>query len=299
MFAIKYKNIWFAVSALLVAASIWAAYAYGFNLSVDFKGGTLTEVHYEGGRPDKESVERWVGENDFGNFSVRPAGETGYVVRTRELNDAERDALNSSLALSSTVSKIERQTTVGPTAGAELQSKATKAIVVVVAMIVIFITFAFRKVSEPVASWKYGLSTVISLVHDVIVPAGVFIVLGHFYGFELDLLFVTGLLAVLGYSVHDTIVVFDRIRENLRINQEQGKKENFEETVGKSVSQTIARSINTSLTLLITLAALYAFGPSATEAFSLLLIIGLVAGTYSSIFLASPILVSFYKFQKK
>lgn len=299
MFAIRYKNIWFAFSALLVAASIWAAYAYGFNLSVDFKGGTLTEVHYEGGRPDKESIERWVGENDFGNFSVRPSGETGYVVRTRELTDAEREALRASLALSSTVSRIERQTIVGPTAGAELQSKAVKAILVVVAMIVIFITFAFRKVSKPVASWKYGLATIISLAHDVVVPAGIFIVLGNFYGFELDLLFVTGLLAVLGYSVHDTIVVFDRIRENLRINQEQGRKEEFEETVGKSVTQTIARSINTSLTLLITLAALYVFGPSATETFSLLLIIGLVAGTYSSIFLASPLLVAFYHLQKK
>ena len=145
------------------------------------------------------------------------------------------------------------------------------------------------------SSWKYGLATIIALAHDVIIPAGIFVYLGH----EIDLLFVTGLLAILGYSVHDTIVVFDRVRENLRINQEQNRDEDFEVTVGKSVNQTFTRSINTSVTIFITLLALYIFGSAATQTFSLLLIIGLIAGTYSSIFVASPLLVTFYKLQRK
>jgi len=132
----------------------------------------------------------------------------------------------------------------------------------------------------------------------VVLPTGIFVVLGYFWGIEIDLLFVTGLLAILGYSVHDTIVVFDRVRENLRVNKETNTREDFEVTVGKSVTQTIGRSINTSLTIFITLLALYLVGSTATKDFALLLIIGIIAGTYSSIFLASPLLVTFYKLQK-
>ncbi len=169
---------------------------------------------------------------------------------------------------------------------------------VVVLMIVLFVTFAFRKVSKPVASWKYGLATIIALAHDVIIPTGAFVILGHYLGFEIDLLFVTGLLAILGYSVHDTIVVFDRVRENL-LNSNSGSKEEFENVVGKSVQQTFGRSINTSLTIFITLLALFLFGSSATANFALLLLVGVIVGTYSSIFVASPLLVTFSRLQKK
>ncbi|MEK7135513.1 MAG: protein translocase subunit SecF, partial [Patescibacteria group bacterium] len=265
-----------------------------FRLSIDFKGGTLTEVHYGSALPEKAVLEEAIAKNDFGGFSVRPTGEDGYVIRTRELTETEKATLKTTLG-----GAIERQTTIGPTAGAELQGKATKAISVVILMIVLFVTFAFRKVSKPVASWKYGLATIIALVHDVVIPTGIFVYLGHLFGIEIDLLFVTGLLAILGYSVHDTIVVFDRVRENLSINNERNQNEDFELTVGKSVSQTFARSINTSLTILITLAALYIYGSAATQTFALLLIVGLIAGTYSSIFVASPLLVTFQGWQKK
>ncbi len=305
MFIVKYRKIWFTLSALLLGASVWAMFNFGFNLSIDFKGGTLTEIHYVDGRPAKSDIELWVGTNNFGSFSVRETGETGYVIRTRELSETEKENLQASLAVSSNLGEIERQTTIGPTAGAELQSKAIKAISVVLIMIVLFVTYAFRGVSagitrqSGISSWKYGLATIVALFHDIIIPTGFFVFFGQFFGFEIDLLFITGLLAILGYSVHDTIVVFDRVRENLRVNAEQHVKEDFEEVVGKSVTQTMARSINTSGTLLITIAALYFFGPISTTAFSLLLIIGLVAGTYSSIFIASPLLVTLYKLQKK
>jgi preprotein translocase subunit SecF len=167
---------------------------------------------------------------------------------------------------------------------------------VVIICIVLFITFAFRKVSEPVASWKYGLATVVALAHDVVIPTGIFIVWSHFKGGEIDLLFVTALLAILGYSVHDTIVVFDRVRENLRTSH---GKISFIDTVGQSLTQTFGRSINTSLTIFLALIALYFFGGEATKNFAFVLLVGVVAGTYSSIFVASPLLVTLNNFQKK
>lgn len=286
MFVITYKKIWFAVSILLIALSVWSIFQYGFNLSTDFKGGTITEASYTI-RPDKLLVESKIKALDLGGFSVRPSGENNFIIRTKELSENDKKQLLVALQ----ANEIVRQNTIGPTAGAELQSKAVKAIVVVVMMIVIFITFAFRKVSKPIASWKYGLVTIIGLAHDVIIPTGVFILLGY----EIDLLFVTGLLAILGYSVHDKIVVFDRVRENLSINQEKNTHEPFDVIVGKSINQTFARSINTSLTIFITLFALYIFGAVITKTFALLLIIGLIAGTYSSIFVASPMLVVFHE----
>lgn len=299
MYVIKYRKIWFVLSAILITLSAYAIFVYGFNLSIDFKGGTLTEVRYAQARPTQAEIESGISKINLGGFSVRPSEDLNYIIRTRELNQEENQAMQNYLAVSPPSVTIERQNTIGPVAGAELQNKAVKAVVVVVLMIVLFITFAFRKVSKPVASWKYGLATVVALAHDIIIPTGVFVLLGHFLGVEMDLLFITGLLAILGYSVHDTIVVFDRVRENLRVNAEHNTKEDFENTVSKSVTQTFGRSINTSLTIFITLLALYLVGSVATKDFALLLIIGIIIGTYSSIFIASPLLVTFNKLQKK
>lgn len=299
MFVIRYRKIWYAISIMLIGLSFYGMIAYGFNLSVDFLGGTLTEVRYQNAIPQKQNVESWVEENGLEGFSVRPTGDRGYIVRTRELTDNEKQALQDSLSPSGFASTVVRQTTIGPTAGAELARKAVIAVGVVILMIVLFITFAFRKVSKPVSSWKYGLATILALSHDVILPTGIFVFLGYLYGMEIDLLFITGILAILGYSVHDTIVVFDRVRERLRENQGTKGNEPFETTVGKSLRQTLGRSINTSLTIFITLLALYLVGSPATKDFALLLLIGVIVGTYSSIFLASPLLVTFYKLQSK
>lgn len=298
MFVVKYRKVWFALSAVLLVASVWAIANYGFKLSIDFKGGSIIEVAYPEGRPAKDLVEARINTLELGGISVRPSGENKFIIRTKSLMGSESEALKKVLVVEGKPLVVERENTVGPVAGAELQSKAFKAIGTVVLMIVLFVAFAFRKVSKPVSSWKYAFATIIALAHDVIIPTGLFVYLGHTLGIEIDLLFVTGLLAILGYSVHDTIVVFDRVRENLSINNERHQNEDFELTVGKSVSQTFARSINTSLTILITLAALYIYGSPATETFALLLIVGLIAGTYSSIFVASPLLVTFQNLQK-
>ncbi len=307
MWIVKHRKIFFVLSALLFAISFYGIFRYGFKLSIDFKGGTITEARYEHERPAKDVIESNISSLNLGGFSVRPSESDRYIVRTKELSPSEREQLLGALGHPLSSLTIERQNTIGPTAGAELKSKAMKAIAVVILMIVLFITFAFRGVSNAslpretrgVSSWKYGLATVIALIHDVVIPTGVFVFLGHFFGIEIDLLFVTGLLAILGYSVHDSIVVFDRVRENLRLQSESDRSEDFETTVGQSVRQTFARSLNTSLTIFITLVALYIYGPVATKHFALLLAIGVIIGTYSSIFVASPLLVTFYKLQKK
>jgi len=300
MFVVKYRKVWFVISALLLGLSIYSFFSFGFKLSTDFIGGSITEVKYIGEVPSKQLVQDEVRELNLGGISVRPSAGDRYVIRTQSLDSEETKKLTDALTINNEFkSEIVRSNTIGPVAGAELQSKALKAILVVIIMIVLFITFAFRGVSKPVSSWKYGFATVIALVHDVLIPTGLFVLLGHLYGVEIDLLFVTGLLAILGYSVHDTIVVFDRVRENLKINGERNITEEFETTVGKSVSQTFTRSINTSVTIFITLLALYIFGSSATKDFSLLLLVGVIIGTYSSIFVASPLLVTFFKSQRK
>lgn len=300
MLIVRYRKIFFAFSVALAVLSLYSILIYGFNLGIDFKGGAITEVRFPSGRWSKEMVEQTLIPLELGGFSVRPSGQQNYIIRTKALTPEAKQNLLRVLGNS----VVERQNTIGPVAGVELKHKAIKAVVLVIFMIVSFITFAFRNVSNNlpravrrVISWKYGLAAIVALLHDVLIPVGIFVVLGKFYGLEIDLLFVSGLLAILGYSVHDTIVVFDRVRENLRVNQETHADEEFETTVGKSITQTITRSINTSLTLLIVLTVLYFVGSSATKDFALLLTIGVIAGTYSSIFIASPLLVTFYQWQ--
>ncbi len=317
MFIVKYRKIFYTLSILLVAFSIYSITSIGLNYGIDFKGGTIIEVEYAKDRPAREDIISLVKNSGIdGEIVIRPTGETGFIIRTESLSSSTVNSLSTNLTSStgtstdagvsgvksdSTLSTtsaatIKRFDTVGPILGQELQSKAWWSIILVILAIVLFITFAFRHVSRPVASWKYGLAAIISLMHDVLVPTGVYAYLGRNGGYEIDALFVTALLVILGFSVHDTIVVFDRTRENLR--HDDGHKTSFDKIVGSSISQTFARSINTSLTTILALIALYVFGPAATSNFSLILIIGMVLGTYSSIFLGSPLLVTFWKWQK-
>lgn len=301
MSIINHRKIFFVLSAVLVLGSIFAILTLGLNFGIDFKGGSSLEVSYASVRPDLEVTKASLDSLNLGAYILTPSGNLNYVLKTRDVTPAEKTTIL--LALSKPASaqgygeaKEEQFNTLGPVVGTQLKNKALLAIAIVIICIVLFITFAFRKVSHPVASWKYGLATIIALAHDVIIPTGVFVVWSHFYGGQIDLLFVTALLAILGYSVHDTIVVFDRVRENLK---NDGNKQSFEQTVGNSVTQTFGRSINTSLTIFLALAALYFIGGESTRDFAFVLLIGIIVGTYSSIFVASPLLVTLERLQKK
>lgn len=292
MLVVKYRKIFFIISAVLVAAAISSITFFGLNFGIEFTGGEIAEVRYEV-RPEKTAIETQLNELDLGVYSLRAAGDEEFILRVRPLEEAERASVFAAITqVGESVGTIERFNSVGPTIGEELRNKAWIAMLAVIFAIIFFIAIAFRKVSEPVSSWKYGVIAIVALMHDVIIPTGVFAAVGYFLGAEVDVLFVMALLAILGYSVNDTIVVFDRVRENLSENEENNRREDFELTVGKSLNQTYARSINTSLTTLAVLLALFFIGSEVTQDFALVLIAGVLAGTYSSIFLATPLLVT-------
>ncbi len=299
MWIVKHRKIFYSLSAILIVVSIVALFVWGLKFGIDFKGGSLLEIAYTSNHPLVGDVTKALEDAGITGSSIRPTGDTGYIIRTPFLSPVEYSLAQTALTMGNTSTFDQKRfDSIGPTIGSELQSKSIYAIILVILAIALFIMFAFRKVSRPVSSWKYGLIALLALAHDVIIPIGAFIFLGHFFGAEVDTLFVTAILVVLGFSVHDTIVVFDRVRENLRHLQEQNTKEPFEETVGKSIGQTLNRSINTSLTVVLVLLALFILGPSVTHFFVLALIIGVIAGTYSSIFIGSPLLVTLQKMQK-
>lgn len=300
MFIIKYRKIFYAFSGILVVLSIFALFMWGLNMGIDFKGGTIIEVSYSDIKPKVGEIKKNLSSLSLGEYSLQPAGESGYILKSRAINDAERSLIQNAFSFKDT-KKVEtkRFNSIGPILGKEATNKAIVSIVIVIICIVLFITFAFRKVSEPVSSWKYGFIAILALLHDILIPTGVFAVLGHYYGYEIDTLFVTALLVVLGFSIHDTIVVFDRVRENLTLARVHRDKKFFDQIVGESINQTFVRSVNTSLTTILALVALYIFGAESTRHFSLALIVGIAAGTYSSIFIGSPLLATFEKWQSR
>lgn len=293
------KNLkyFFILPALLSVLSIAALFMWGLKPGIDLAGGSLLEVNYPNGRPTQAQIEEVVEPLGLGHIIVQPTGSNGYIVRLRDVTPEEKESLIDSLGTNRTVTE-EEFTSIGPSIGAELMQKGWIAIALVSLLTVIFIAFAFRHASTP-SSWKYGMVAIVTLLHDILIPAGLFALLGHLYGAEVDALFIVALLTVLGISINDTIVIFDRIRENLKRNEQHHKHEDFESVVGRSISQTISRSINTSVTVIIVLLSLYFLGPAATKDFALVLTVGMIAGTYSSIFLASPLLVVWEKFSAR
>jgi preprotein translocase subunit SecF len=234
----------------------------------------------------------------LGTVSVRESGSHAVVIRSRTLLPEEHTALLAALARNAHATELS-YTSVGPALGGQFAAKALWALLAVGLAIALYVAFVFRKVSHPVPSWVYGITVILMLAHDIIIPAGFFAILAHFTGAEVDALFITALLALLGYSVNDTIVVFDRIREHLARNEKTNVREEFEYTIGKSISETLTRSINTSLTVVLALIARVFFGAAATRDFALVMLVGVIAGTYSSILLAAPLLVPFARWYVK
>lgn len=309
---ITHKKIFLTVGVLIMLVSAGIIGTFGLNLGIDFTGGSLTEVVYDE-RPAKDTLGGELDNLNLGGYSLREtadeAGRDGYILRTRDLTESERIAVEATVTSMGVAAEITRFTSIGPVIGQELKDKAVWAISGVALIIILYVAFAFRGVGKPVGSFVYGGITILALLHDILVPAALMSILGVAAGVEVDVLFVMALLAVLGYSVNDTIVVFDRVRENLltyrqekkvKVKNEFGQLEEkieylmtkpFAAIVGQSVEQTIVRSINTSVTTLLALSALYFLGGDITETFALILIAGVLAGTYSSIFLANPLLV--------
>lgn len=318
------RKIWLTFSGTAVVLSLLALMIWGLNFGIDFTGGSLLEVEFTENRPANTDVETVLEDLELGSLYVQPVDEKNLLLRFQDISEdkhqevltrlrdnfgleAEDTDVSLELATStdatSTLVSVDtkgdngvielRYDSVGPTIGQELKEKSFSAMFLVILFIVVYIGVAFAKVSKPVSSWKYGVTAIIALSHDVLITVGVFSILGHFMEIEINTPFVAAMLTVLGYSVNDTIVVFDRIRENL-----PKSNDDFESTVNTSVNQTITRSINTSVTTLVVLLAVLFFGGETIRSFVLALSIGVFIGTYSSIFLASPVLVLWEKYKK-
>lgn len=291
----KWK-LWFAISALTIVFGVVALFVWGLKFSLDFTGGSLMELSFKDARPTTEQVLAAMTQAGFEQVQIQPSAEKDYILRTVNIDETKHQetlkALHAQLKTDFTELRFE---SIGPVIGQELRTKSIWSIFAVLIAIIAFIAFAFRKVSKPVASWKYGVAAVIALAHDLITAVGLYALVAHFAHWEVDGLFITALLTILGFSVHDTIVTFDRTRELLHRTHD----DNYEHVVNSAVNQTIVRSLNTSITALLVLTALFLFGGESTKHFIFTLLIGIFIGTYSSIFIASPIVVLWNKVGKK
>jgi len=291
---IQKRKIFLSLSSLAVVASILALFFWGLNFGIDFTGGSLMEVEFKNYQPTMTEISDSLKDVNLHSLIIQPT-ENSTILRfqenTEDVHQAVTQKLQELVKNKQGASFKELQfDSVGASIGQELKSKSFNATAIVFVMIIIYISWAFSKVSKPIASWKYGVAAIIALIHDILFILGVFSVLGHFYGVEVNTPFIAAVLTVLGYSVSDTIIVFDRIRENLPKSQED-----FENTVNRSVNQTLTRSINTSFSAILALLAILFFGGSTIKDFALALAIGIFIGTYSSIFIASPVLVVWEK----
>lgn len=291
----KYKSWFLAFSGTLVLLSIIAIGYFGLKEGIDFTGGTLWQIALPNARVTPGDVSKFLKDSaklDDITIITQP-GTHNILLRLKTITEAEHQDILGQLTKQYPSIKELSFESVGPTIGNEIRTRAIWSFILVLLGISLYIAFAFRTVSFPVSSWKYGLITLITLFHDAIIPAGIFTLLGYFLNAEIDTNFVVAILVVMGFSVHDTIVVFDRIRENLRLTRD--RKFSFNDLVGKSINETMARSINTSLTLVIVLVALYIFGAPSLGYFILTILVGTVVGTYSSICVASPLLTLWRK----
>ena len=283
---IKYTKIYFLISLIVLVPGLISLIFIGLRPSIDFTGGSLIEIQTR--QPVSETqIRQSVADADLDLSSLVRSTDNSYLLRLKPIDQSQHDSLLVALNTSYEGVFSQRFETIGPTVGAELTKRAVMAVSLASLAIIAYIAWSFRSVPKPYSSWKFGITAIIALGHDLLVVLGLFSIFGHFFAVEVDALFVTALLTVIGFSVHDTIVVFDRIRENL------GKQPHltFSQVADFSLTETLGRSLNTSATVILTLTSLLLFGGSAIRWFVIALLIGIVSGTYSSIFNPTPLLV--------
>lgn len=290
----KYAYIF---SGILTTASLVLIMMWGLRLGIDFKGGTLMEVQFsQDPVPQVSEVEKSLGDISLQSLTVQATDNRGILLRYLASDENANEQVLQKLKSFDPNVKQLRTDFIGGSVSDQIRKNALVGIILSVLSIALYIAWAFRRVSGSVTSWEYGLGAVIALAHDIIVTIGIFVLLGRYYNIEVGVPFIAALLTILGYSVNDTIVVYDRVRENL---MRSNKKEDFEITVNRSLNETLGRSINTSLTVIITLFAITIFGGESIRYFGLALLIGVIFGTYSSIYVASALLVTRYKMKMK
>ena len=280
------RKIWYSISAILIIPGIVALFLWGLKFGIDFKGGALLQVQYSQTKSVDE-VKNGLKDLDLGNLIITSSNNNGFLIRSEQITPEQHAKITEALGKVGENKETSFQS-VGPTVSRDIEKKAIYSIIFASLAIIFYIAYAFRRLPKPASSWRFGVCAVIALIHDLAFVIGLFSILGHFLGYEIDSLFITALLTIMGFSVHDTIVVFDRVRENLRKHPSKP----FENNVNISIVQTLNRSLNTSLTVLIVLASLYFLGGQTLHHFVLALLVGIAIGTYSSIFNAAALLVT-------
>lgn len=280
------RKIWYSISAILIIPGIVALFLWGLNFGIDFKGGALLQVQYSQNKSVDE-VKNCLKDLNLGNLVITSSNNNGFLIRSAQVTPEQHAKITEALNKVGENKETSFQS-VGPTVSRDIEKKAIYSIIFASLAIIFFIAYAFRRLPKPASSWHFGVCAVIALIHDLAFVIGLFAILGHFLGYEIDSLFITALLTIMGFSVHDTIVVFDRVRENLRKHPSNP----FGNNVNTSIVQTLNRSLNTSLTVLIVLASLYFLGGQTLHHFVLALLVGIAIGTYSSIFNAAALLVT-------
>lgn len=285
MSLMKHKLAYFIFSTLIILPGLYFLFASGLKLGIDFTGGALLEYKFTNSVNTQELRDK-ISNLDIEVGQIQSSGNNAYLIRTKPLDQNQINSIKQTLSSQYVGSEELRVENVGPVIGNELKQKSLIALAISSLAIVLYIAFSFRKVPKPTSSWRFGISAIIALLHDVLIVVGAFAIFGYFFNVEVDTLFVTAVLTIIGFSVHDTIVVFDRIRENLLKNV--GRK--FSDIADVSILQTLARSLNTSLTVVFVLLALLLFGGESIKWFVVALLIGVISGTYSSIFNATALL---------
>ncbi len=284
---VKYRKIFYIFSVIIILGSVSSLVIFGLKLGIDFTGGSILEVSYNNERPSNQIIQDELNSLNLGSITIQPTGQKGIIIRTGSISEETHQQILKKL---SGFGSLEEKSfeSVGPTVGKELANKTLIILVLSLLSMMIYIAIAFRKVSRAVPSWKYGIVSALMLLHDVLVPLGVFSILGKFYNVQMTTPVVVALLSVVGYAINNVVVVYDRMRENFM----RRSSLSFEEVVNFAIGQTLSRQINTSLTILFPLFFIFFIGGETLKYFALAIILGLVAGLYSSIFLAGPILIS-------
>lgn len=285
------------VSGTLVLASVVAIAVFGLRFGLDFRGGTMMEIRFaKDPVPQVFEIQDALGMLDVRSLTVQATGDNGAIIRFLASDDTVNESVLAELRKTDPDLSVLRTDFIGASVSGDIRKNAIWGTVLSMLAIAAYIAFAFRKVSRPISSWEYGWGAIIALAHDVLITTGAFALFGQFFGVEVGVPFIAALLTILGYSVNDTIVVYDRIRENLLRSR---AKSDFVALVNRSVNETVSRSVNTSLTVLIVLASVAVLGGAEVRWFAIALLLGVSFGTYSSIFVASALLVSRYKMRER
>lgn len=293
---IKHRKIYFFISGILIIGSLVSIFLFGLNLGNDFTGGSILEIEYQKNRPSNQEIRESLNGLNLGDFNVQPAGEKGLILKTKDISEEIHQQIIQKLGEGEEIKEL-RFESIGPVVGQELRNKTRNIVIFSLLAMLVYIAIAFSQLSWPAKSWQYGVASLFILFHDILIPLGVFSLLGKYYGVQITIPIIVALLTIIGYAINNVVVVYDRLRENvLKLRR---REETFEEITNKAINQTLTRQINTSLTTLLPLLFIFFMGGETLKYFALTLILGIITGLYSSIFLAGPILVSWLKIGKK